>query len=537
MRASIARNPSQSLSHDPKENRSFHYFQAHTLPRWTEFFASEPWCQKVLQLSHTEPAILHGVLALSSLHERFENTASVFCDLTHDFAFVQYMSAVRRSNELLKASHNGKVDLEKVLMACIIFTCYENLAGNYASANMHIRNGLNIMAQHKDSENNKPMHDSIGHVLYRFDLQAMTFSDNSSPYKYELGNAPDCPKVPATYTSNTGARNDIVRLFRCMLWVSGVADNDPQAPAYAVWTDMYSNIMQALDQWESSFAKYLQSLTPSEQADKKLSAGNTLLKMYVLVTRIIAGTGGGMATELAWDAFVDSFGSIVDLAQTLPVLQPQIAPLTRSCSPHSPSSGPGTSAPVSGNNSPCISPGIATVTHHSDHPAVRTTPAPSDVASMAKRAPISFSPSFELSPIVPLFLTITRCRDPLIRRRALALLLTYRRREGVWDSLGAASVAAECLKREEDMRDASIGPNNWLPLSPTCMTCSDVPEWRRVKDLFIGVQMAEGNITLTYAMTNGVRWTEIRSIQETPTFIVSRNHNARSESYSVNYRC
>lgn len=80
----------------------------------------------MLQLSHTEPAIKHGVLALSSLHERFEYTASGACDTTHDFAFVQYMSAVKRSNELLSAYQRGAVDLETVLMACIIFTCYES---------------------------------------------------------------------------------------------------------------------------------------------------------------------------------------------------------------------------------------------------------------------------------------------------------------------------------------------------------------------------------------------------------------------------
>jgi hypothetical protein len=102
-----------------------------------------------MQLSHTEPAIKHGILALSTMHERFENTIPIFSAKSNDFAFVQYMQAVKHSNDLLTAHAEGKADIEKVLIACIIFTCYENLAGNYRAANMHLRNGLRILSQHK----------------------------------------------------------------------------------------------------------------------------------------------------------------------------------------------------------------------------------------------------------------------------------------------------------------------------------------------------------------------------------------------------
>lgn len=102
----------------------------------------------------------------------------------------------------------------------------------------------------------------------------------------------------------------------------------------------------------------------------------------------------------------------------------------------------------------------------------------------------------------------------MLRRRALALLLNYRRREGVWDSLGAGMVGAAIVRKEEDLGEVDIGPDNWLPFSPTCNESKDVPEWRRVQDIHIAVDMAEGQIDLTYAMANGDRWSEQKSLLE-----------------------
>ncbi|KAJ4305148.1 hypothetical protein N0V90_000679 [Kalmusia sp. IMI 367209] len=276
------------------ENRSFFYFQTHTLPKWTEFFDSDLWSQKIMQLSHVEPAIKHGILALSTMHERFESTTPIFTSKSNDFAFVQYMQAVKHSNELLRAHSQGRVDVEKVLIACIIFTCYENLAGNYRAANMHLRNGLLILNQHKRGvapEVQTASQESIGNVLYRFDLQAMTFSDNTSPYDYGFDNPPDCPQIPDVYTKNSTARNDLVGLMRCMMWVSGIANINPNATDNPIWLRLYTQVVTSFDPWERAFDLYQKSMAPYEQGDPKVYAGNTLLKMSFIMTRIIIGAG------------------------------------------------------------------------------------------------------------------------------------------------------------------------------------------------------------------------------------------------------
>jgi hypothetical protein len=218
----ISRSPSICLSLELQENRSFHYFRVYTLPRWTEFFDSELWSRTVLQLSHEEPAIKYGILALSTMHENVERGTP---GTTSNIALVQYMQAVRHSNKLLSAYQESKVaSVEKILIACTIFTCFENLAGNFAAANMHLRNGLRISEQHRTEKGLRRTEDqeAIGNVLVRFDLQAMTFSDDTSPYRSGLHHAPDVPTIPKEgYTQNERARDDLVALSRCMLWAAG----------------------------------------------------------------------------------------------------------------------------------------------------------------------------------------------------------------------------------------------------------------------------------------------------------------------------
>lgn len=61
------------------------------------------------------------------------------------------------------------------------------------------------------------------------------------------------------------------------------------------------------------------------------------------------------------------------------------------------------------------------------------------------------APSFSLSPgiVSPVFVAISRCRDPHIRRQALHLLRKCKRREGLWDSALAARLGEMVIQIEE----------------------------------------------------------------------------------------
>jgi len=462
-----------------------------------------------MQLSHSEPAIKHGVLALSTLHERFESTTAMSSSKPNDFAFVQYMRAVRHSNDLLTAHQEGRVDVEKVLIACIIFICYENLAGNYRAADMHLRNGLRIVNQQR--KNLAPLQpttsqDSVANILYRFDLQAMTFSDNAAPYEFGLDSPPECPQIQSTYARNDSARDDLVGLFRCMMWISGTANINPQAPEHPTWIRVYSQLMAAVAAWDKSFEAYLRNIPLHEQGDPRVYAGNTLLKMYAILARTIVAAGAGLRTELAWDPLIDSFKTIVDLAETLPILTKPASPGSETPSPSTtPISGPSGNRPIAPSpmQSTPSPPQGATQHVFQAEPAISPPQASSPPTGPHQKLS-SFTPSFELSSIIPLFVVACRCRDPILRRRALTVLLNCRRREGAWDSFGAGMVALQCIKLEEGIDQATeLGPGNWLPLNPKCKGREEIEDSRRVQDIFVGVNMAERQVGVNYVMRSG----------------------------------
>jgi hypothetical protein len=59
--------------------------------------------------------------------------------------------------------------------------------------------------------------------------------------------------------------------------------------------------------------------------------------------------------------------------------------------------------------------------------------------------------------VMLLHTVVARCRNPRVRRRALGLLQTCARREGLWDSKLAGRVAAQTLEMEEQALQGGDG--------------------------------------------------------------------------------
>lgn len=72
--------------------------------------------------------------------------------------------------------------------------------------------------------------------------------------------------------------------------------------------------------------------------------------------------------------------------------------------------------------------------------------------------------SFEMELVIPLYLTALKCRDHVVRRRALALLSASPRREGFWDSRLAAKLAERVVEMEETRREDPSGEMGMLDL-------------------------------------------------------------------------
>jgi hypothetical protein len=79
--------------------------------------------------------------------------------------------------------------------------------------------------------------------------------------------------------------------------------------------------------------------------------------------------------------------------------------------------------------------------------------------------------SHEVGILPSLYTTGTKCRDPSIRRRALQLLASSRRKGGVWDSRQAAKVVQRVVALEEDGISAHER--------------ADLPERCRIRDTWV----------------------------------------------------
>lgn len=304
-----------------------------------------------------------------------------------------------------------------------------------------------------------------------------------------------------------------------MMWCSGVVDKYTHATEHPEWLRVHKEMSSALKRWEATFERYQEKMPPHDQTDTKIYAGNTLLRIAAVMIRVIIGSGGGAGSEMAWDPFIDSFKTIIDLAETIPILRPPQSTRTPGDASSSNTPAPKIAVPrtlalnpasVKSNYTPAPTTIIFSARSNAPlqpPPTASKAVSPPFLGQSPEKMPSYFSPSFELSPIVPLFITACRCRDPHIRRRAISLLLSFRRREGVWDSLGAGMVAAQCMKKEEDIDPhVPLGFDNvaeFLARPSKIMDRSQVAENCRVKDIYVEVKMVEGRVDLVYSMTSG----------------------------------
>lgn len=99
--------------------------------------------------------------------------------------------------------------------------------------------------------------------------------------------------------------------------------------------------------------------------------------------------------------------------------------------------------------------------------------------------------SLDMSLVAPLYLIASRCRDPETRRRAISLLYSLQRVEGIWSSVVAARVAERFLALEE----AGLG----YITQP-----SDVPEETRIALLSATFVAATRSLTICYARQGSI---------------------------------
>ncbi|EWZ94629.1 hypothetical protein BFJ63_vAg6113 [Fusarium oxysporum f. sp. narcissi] len=179
------------LSLNANEKLYFDWFKCRTSTKISATFSSGFWNTLVFQAGSREPAVLHALLALSSAHKKgvvtldiHRNSPTSQMSQQEQFTLQQYVKAIAHLQPHFNAK--DKESCRVALITCVVFVCLEFFRGHFATAQLHLKNGLDILWQMQGlPEANsgilalKPCHEStdawIVEALSRLHIQVELF--------------------------------------------------------------------------------------------------------------------------------------------------------------------------------------------------------------------------------------------------------------------------------------------------------------------------------------------------------------------------
>lgn len=423
---------------DVLEKRYFQFFRQKTVASTNSLMACRFWDRIVLQICHVEPAVKHAVLALSSLHQLSDARSNAVLAQKHqDYADYHHQKALVAAQKLLSSS--TAEDVDRVLIACVVFICYDNVRGNYQAAAIHTHSGRSILAQHRTRLKRLARRNDlveIQQLFGRLDISAITFSEQSSRYAYSLSDFfSSSPKlVPDDFTTVDEARAPLVDHVRWTLLLGGElhkAERAGNLDHLVALDEQRRTLVTHLQQWIEHF-EIIVAKEPYASRSLILT-----LRLWYACAQLQLGTIYE-DTEMRFDAFHDVFARIVEYAEA--------------------------------------------------------------ILSLLSKQEERYNFSFDLGISIPLFMVAQRCRDPSVRRRAIALMRTESRQEGAWESVGAADVVERWMLAEE----AGL---------PSVQCAADIPEWKRMETMEVAVNTDNGTAKVVFNMTPKKQQTEGDSVK------------------------
>lgn len=425
---------------DDIEKRSLLFFRTRTAAIFAGYCDSGFWDRVVLQVSNTEPAVRHAVIALGSLHEYLDSQNKVIeYDLKNkslNFSLRQYTKAIASLSQSLSAG--TRLPVEVVLICCALFISIESLQGNYTTTARHLLSGSSILANWLSANERKTsclVRDELLPIFIRLNIQVKTLVEYPFP-PLELNDAafnsmPKCfsslQEARASLYSQMNKVLDFIQTDETFLYqLPDLPDNilsevfataeeqnldetfrfsplRSSAEIAAAYKEK-SRMLGILEGWKAVFDVFI--LQSSSKMGSRELGGAILLQIHYIAAWI-AISSCHSRLQSVFDEFKPQFEKIVSLAKSLLAAGE-------------------TEGSCVGRTNFWVDMGV----------------------------------------IGPVYLVASRCRDPFVRREAVEIL-RLPRREGAWDSEATAKVADRIIALEE----AGLPPVN---------AAEDIPEYARI---------------------------------------------------------
>ena len=511
------------------EQRSLTFFTTRTVPELAGGFDAELWSRYILRTAYYEPAIRHAVIALGALHEWFENAGDPQISAS-EFGLQQYGKAIQQVVDSAKVGAHQSTDV--ALISCILFTAFESLQGHYKSALTHVNSGLKVLAEREDNGDSQYASyipkELLRSLFVRMDTQAHEIGDlGFRPYdKKIMGHV----EIPKRFSSLDEAQRTLDQYLNILLHFLQSADSimretvTDTIPSEQQQNSIqqHQDLIHTFHAWCVAFddlvAEHLMNTANCASIlERKPHPGIYLLQLWKIVIKIMLNIELGFG-EVAFDSFIEEAGEVVDLAESyinetmvpnrvpqqpkgVRMVQVRKGSAMENKSFKSTTSGKTTSVSqgwfcIQPDATPLVSASATSPSFSSSSsssgdtsfPSMssRRTPGARNGVPLAPKPPMGAKPTFSLSLglVTPLYMMTTRCRDPSIRRRALHLLQTCNRKEGIWDSRLSARVAQRVVEIEE--AGAVPRPEDGPP-EPGCrvivVSADQIPELARIREL------------------------------------------------------
>jgi hypothetical protein len=377
-----------------RERHSLNFFVNFSAPQMAGFFDSSFWQRMVVQTSYHEPAIRHAITAIGAYHEFIMQRS--YADETRkkraeEFALSQCNKAISclmksqaATTGLDIVKHSLKTPNTRLaLTTCVLFTCFEAMQGRCESAVNHALQGRRLLqatgrpnvqtmtpAEEDDLEQMRP-------IVERLEVQATALLDKGRRPEHDTTDqTPPLPPIEFVYSLDHAHNTLHTALNSVMRFMQGFHPSNSAVKIAATMQEKYERYAPWFIQWEAAFTTYL-----ADNRERMTSMDfkrAMVLKANHLVGTMLSSVDQS-AGPVAYDAYENEFRAIVDLAREVLA--------TFSCPPLPTLTGGSSGTPYL---------------------------------------------SFSLWVTDPLWMAISRCRNPSVRQAAFTLLSQNPRQEGIW---------------------------------------------------------------------------------------------------------